>query len=215
VSSNLPGKTGLVQAGTPTHQSQSEKKSETVNYEITKVVSRIVSPSGEIKRLSVVALVDGVYAPAQGSNEKKYSPRSEEDLRQFEDMVKKAVGFNAERGDEVKVVNLPFETAPQEELTEEAPGVSSVMPLVQTVSRYLVPLVGGILLFLFVIRPLVRSLTSSPSTVPSQVQLPQSVAEIERTLDRKQIADRDQLVEWAKKNPRDATNLIKGWLEER
>jgi flagellar M-ring protein FliF len=215
VSSNLPGKTGLVQAGTPTHQSSSEKKSETVNYEITKVVSRIVSPSGEVKRLSVVALVDGVYATAQGSNEKKYSPRSEEDLRQFDDMVKKAVGFNAERGDEVKVVNLPFEPLPQEELAEEAPGASSVLPLVQTFSRYLVPLVGGILLFFFVVRPLMRSLTSSPATVPSTVQFPQSVAEIERTLEQKQITDRDQLVEWAKKNPRDATNLIKNWLEER
>ncbi len=146
VASNLPGRqqTAAALPGTP---AVSEKKSETINYELTKTVSHVVSPTGEIKKLSAVVLVDGTYAAVQGSTEKKYAPRTEDEVRQFEDMVKKAVGFSADRGDEVKVVNLPFEVVPQEEM-EEAQAPSQVMPTVMTASKYVVPLIGVVLLFL-------------------------------------------------------------------
>jgi flagellar M-ring protein FliF len=114
VASNLPGKTQVQGAST---QGLSEKKNETVNYEISRVTSRVVHHPGELKRLTVAVLVDGTSSGAAGSKEKQYKPRSEEDLKNFEEMVKKAVGFSAERGDEVRVVNMPFEVAAQEEFT--------------------------------------------------------------------------------------------------
>jgi flagellar M-ring protein FliF len=212
--SNLPGRQqAAVQPGTP---AVSEKKSETINYEITKTVSHVISPTGEIKKLSAVVLVDGTYASAQGQAEKKYTPRTEDEVKQFEDMVKKAVGFSTDRGDEVKVVNLPFETIPQEELAE-ASAPSPVMPVVMTASKYLVPFIGVVLLFLFVIKPLMKTLTE-PSQIALQQQrlsLPQSAAEMQRALPAQERSSRDQLIDWAKQNPKDATNLIKGWLEEK
>jgi len=217
VASNLPGKQQPVQTqpGTP---AVSDKKNETINYEITKTISHVISPTGEIKKLSAVVLVDGTYAAAQGQADKKYSPRTEEEVRQFEDMVKKAVGFSADRGDEVKVVNMPFEVIQQDDAVEAtaASAPSPVMPMVTTASKYLVPLIGVVLLFLFVIKPLMSTVTVPVrASLPQTAALPQTVAELQKSIAAPDRSSREQLIEWAKKNPKDATNLVKGWLEEK
>jgi flagellar M-ring protein FliF len=224
-----PGTTSNLPAKTPPAAQQrtvqSEKKNDTVNYEINKVVSHVVSPASQLKRISVVVLVDGTYAASEGSNgakdakaakELKYVPRSEETIQQLEDMVKNAVGYTAARGDEVKVVNMPFETAPQEEFTEaDKPAASPIMPMAMTAARYAAPVVAVLLLFFVVVRPLMKAL-SMPSGIPqTQLQLPQSVAELERSLESKDRLGKGHLIEWAKKNPRDAASLVKGWMEER
>jgi flagellar M-ring protein FliF len=212
VASNLPGKQQAPQqAGT---SALSEKKNETINYEISKTVSHVISASGGIKKLSAVVLVDGTYAAAQGSTEKKYSPRTEDEVRQFEDMVKKAIGFSTDRGDEVKVVNMPFEVIPQEEMGEGAAAPSSVMPMIMTAAKFIVPLIGVILLFLLVIKPLMKTLTAS-SPAPQPIGLPQATTELQKTMAFPERSSQAQLTDWAKGNPKDAANLIKGWLEEK
>ena len=217
IASNLPDKTPVA---TQTRQSLSEKKNDIINYEINKVVSRVISPTGDVKRISAVVLVDGTYAAVSGSKEMKYVPRTEESIQQFEDMVKKAVGFTMSRGDEVKVVNMPFEVSAQEEFTDAdkaASQSSAIMPIAITAGKYVVPLVAVILLFLFVVKPLMRTLTA-PSSVPriQQIQYPQSVAQLERSLEaRERQGGKDQVIEWAKKNPKDAAVLVKGWMQER
>jgi flagellar M-ring protein FliF len=214
VATNLPGKQPPVaaQPGTP---SVSDKKNETINYEISKTISHIISPTGEIKKLSAVVLVDGTYATAQGSTEKKYIPRTEDEVRQFEDMVKKAIGFSASRGDEVKVVNMPFDVTPLEDVAEAAAAPPApAMPMVMMAAKYAIPLIGIVLLFLFVIKPLINSVTA-PAPSLQQVALPQTVAEIQRTMAIPEKSSQDQLVDWAKKNPKDATNIVKGWLDDK
>ncbi len=215
IASNLPGRqqTTATMPGTP---AVSEKKDETINYEITKTISHVISPTGEVKKLSVVVLVDGTYAAAQGSTEKKYTPRTEDQVRQFEDMVKKAIGFSADRGDEVKVVNLPFEVVPQEEMVD-TPAPSRVVPTVMSASKYLVPLIGVALLFLFVVKPLMKTLTEPTQLALPQQQLSlvQAAGEVQRAIPEQDRSSREQLIDWAKKNPKDASNLIKGWLEEK
>ncbi len=208
VSSNLPAK-----PATPTSlsQMQSEKKSETINYEISKVTSHIINASGEIKRQSAVVLVDGTYSAQQGSTEKKYTPRTSEEISQFEDMVKKAIGFKAERGDEVRVVNMPFETNLQEDLSEPK---REIIPYLIRLSKYIMPLIALALVFFFVIRPLMKTLTSTPLTQPAQLSLPKTVSEIEKAMEIEKRPGVDGFIEWTKKNPKEASNLIKNWIEE-
>jgi flagellar M-ring protein FliF len=160
-----------------------------------------------------VVLVDGTYAAQQGSTDKKYTPRSEEEVRQFEDMVKKAVGYSQDRGDEVKVVNMPFEVAPQEEIAETGGGVQSAMPMIMTGAKFAIPLVGLVLLFVMVIKPLMKTLTSMPAQRP--VLAPQIAAEMQKAISAPERSSQEQLIAWAKSNPKEATSLIKGWLEEK
>ncbi|MCX7794681.1 MAG: flagellar basal-body MS-ring/collar protein FliF [Thermodesulfovibrionales bacterium] len=206
VSSNIPGKTGA----DLTANSYSEKKSETVNYEINKIMSHTVILPGEIKRLSVVALVDGSYINSEGGG-KKYIPRTEEELKKFEAMVKNAVGFVAKRGDDVRVINMPFhEDYIQKEETEEP--AREIMPVVITGFRYTLPLLALLLLFLLVIRPILKAILSPP--VPVIKELPRTVAELERQMVQQGLS-RPDIIEWARNNPQKAAQIIKGWIEER
>lgn len=208
VGSNLPNKSPSVSSSL---KGQSERKNETINYEISKIISHTVNNPGEIKRLTAVVLVDGTYTVQEGTKERKYTPRSEEELKKIEEMVKRAIGFMQDRGDDVKVVNMPFETVQEEELP--APK-KEILPLVLTVAKYAVPIIGIILLFLLVIRPLMKTLTAPARMQPQPVTLPKTVAEIEKSMEIPEGTSKDTVVEWAKKNPQEAAGLIKSWIEE-
>lgn len=97
----------------------SSKNEEVVNYEISRTTRTEVQEGGRIRKLSVAVLVDGVYG-RQG-NETTYQPRSQEELERIGQLVRTAVGFDRQRGDQVEVVNLRFAEAPQApaDLTEQ------------------------------------------------------------------------------------------------
>jgi flagellar M-ring protein FliF len=82
----------------------SERTSELRNYEINRVVRQVVDSPGKVKRLSLAVVVDGNY---QGKD-KKFSPRSPEEMRQFANLTKKAVGFDTERGDQLEISCSPL-----------------------------------------------------------------------------------------------------------
>ena len=214
--SNMPGKKAAPQPG-PSRMS--EKKSETVNYEINETTSHIENATGIIKRLSVVALVDGTYKTAKGKT--AYIPRSAQDLKTFTEMAEQAIGFDAARGDQVKVVNMPFSTEIQQELAS-APK-PSIWPSVLSAVKRLAPFVFVALVFLFVVRPLVKAL-AKPGGGGLPADSPQLTQEARRLLEqteaKKQIgADKDAsssgIKTWAKENPKEAAFMIKNWLEEK
>jgi len=82
------------------------------NYEISKSVERIIQGVGNIKRLSIAALINGTQkvGDKEGKKVMEYVPRADEEMKKLEDIVKNAVGFDITRNDQVTVVNVPFET---------------------------------------------------------------------------------------------------------
>ena len=97
----------------------SSKNEEVVNYEISRTTRTEVQEGGRVRKLSVAVLVDGIYS-TQG-NEVSYQPRPPEELERISQLVRTAVGFDRQRGDQVEVVNLRFAEAPQAptDLTEQ------------------------------------------------------------------------------------------------
>jgi flagellar M-ring protein FliF len=88
------------------------RESESTSYELSKVVARTLTAPGEIQRLSVAVLVNapGRGAPRkEGEPARETTPRSPEELEKIRRVVMGAVGFSATRGDEVTVVEMPFE----------------------------------------------------------------------------------------------------------
>lgn len=82
-------------------------RNETRQYELDRTVSHTKTPSGNIKRLSVAVLVDNI--PTRGEDgEITYVALTEQQLKQVENLVREAVGFNEERGDSLAVTNQPF-----------------------------------------------------------------------------------------------------------
>jgi flagellar M-ring protein FliF len=92
---------------------QSNRTEETTNFEIGKTVRSMVREVGEVKKLSVAVLVDGITTTAEDGTE-TYAARPDAELQQIETLVKSAIGFEAKRGDTVSVVNMPFA---QEDIT--------------------------------------------------------------------------------------------------
>ena len=102
VQSNIPGG----EAGKTAADGGQKRSSEMVTYEVGRTTSRTMEPRGQVQKLSVAVLVDGTY------QKDKYIPRSKEEIEVIKGMVKRAVGFDADRGDEIEVANVPFKIQP-------------------------------------------------------------------------------------------------------
>lgn len=225
VQSNVPP--GTEQEPTPTSSNATQTKNETVNYEISRTVSRIVEPIGSIKQLSVAVLVDGTYeVPRTADGEtaekpageavKKYIPRSEEDLKRIEDIVKKAMGYSAERQDQVQVVNVQFGFGPEEPATAAVEAVAESAQPWMPYMRYAVGALLFLLILFFVVRPLiamlgVSSIDSAAATEAAAPALPASVSAVEASLESG--ASRAQIVDMARKNPDGTAVVVKQWLK--
>lgn len=106
VANQLPGQQQNNQNNDNT-KSDSTRTEETTNYEISKTVRTKTHDGGTIKRLSVAVVVDGTTND-DGSGKQSYKPRTPQELKDIEMLVKSAMGFDATRGDQVQVVNMPF-----------------------------------------------------------------------------------------------------------
>jgi flagellar M-ring protein FliF len=152
VAANIPG------AGAPdlnANTSTSGRQESTTNYEISKTVRTEVQEPGTVKRLSVAVAVDGVSAPGKDGKPGAYTPRSAEEMQQIEQLVRTAVGYNADRGDQISVVNVRF---PSPQVNE---GVEAANPLmgfdkndIMRAAELGVLAVVGVLMIFFVARPL-------------------------------------------------------------
>jgi len=169
VANNLP-ETQTNKAATTGSRTKNGRNEETVNYEITKTVKSHVREGGSLKRLSVAVLVDGVYtAAADGA--KTYQPRPAEELKQLTTLVRSAIGFSAERGDTVEVVNLRFIT-PEEPAATAPDGYfglskSELLRAGEPVALAIV----GLLVMLLVVRPLIGRILDAPSAAPRNLAL--------------------------------------------
>jgi len=152
VAANIPGgPAGEANATTNT----SGRADSTTNYEISKTVTTKVEEPGTVKRLSVAVAVDGATAPGTGGKPGAYTPRSAEEMQRIEQLVRTAVGYNQERGDQVSVINVKFPTV------DSGEGVVASNPLMgfdkndimRAVELGVLALVGILMIF-FVARPL-------------------------------------------------------------
>jgi len=82
------------------------RKTRTRNWEVDRVTEKIVTPSGDVARVSAAVLIDGNYETKDGVQ--VYQPRSPEELKSLEEVVKNAIGFNATRGDSIRVEGAKF-----------------------------------------------------------------------------------------------------------
>jgi len=197
-----------------------QKKQDTVNYEITRTQRQINAALGKVKRISVGVMVDGSYQ--QKDKEMVYVPRTPEEIANLEKIVKAAIGYSMERGDEVRVVNVPFHA--------QAAAPSTVAQMADMGTKALKPitnLILAVLFIFFVIRPLLNRYVLKPQ---EKEMLQQRMAlEEEEMLEgaagaiagkKEAIAlevgpnATEELREMASQYPDRAAALIKIWLRE-
>jgi len=101
--SNLPTPVPVTQGGTQTVTYQ--RTEETVNYEITQVQTHEIQAPGQIKRISLSVLVDGMDSPEQ--------------LQVLRSAIAAAAGIDETRGDMLAVESMAFDRTYYEEQAKE------------------------------------------------------------------------------------------------
>jgi len=200
-----------------------QKEDQTINYEIGKVTSHIVEPTGRIKRISVAIIVDGTYKEIEDEKGKasiQYVPRSEEEMQKLTNIVKRSVNFNDERGDEIEVVNIPFDTTTDTD-GSKGEGEAKVNLLSKILSytsviKYVFAALFIFIMFLVIVRPIVSWITSTTINERELIdQLPKTVNEIENEMNAniKQISYQDRANKIMKNN-QSSVELLRQWLTE-
>jgi len=150
VSSNLPDSGGG--SSSPQSSNNAEHTDTTTNYEISKTIKNHISETGIVKRLSIAVLVDGIYNTDSKTGEVSYLPRTPEELKKYEALIKTAVGFDESRNDKIEVVNMQFVTD-LKSLSEESTTVWFKRELPNIIKTIVIGIVV-ILVLLLVVRPI-------------------------------------------------------------
>jgi flagellar M-ring protein FliF len=108
--SNLPRPAPRSNSGTSTN-----RRSETIAFQTSKTVRRIKLPQGTVRRVSASVLVDqAVRWEGSGKQQRQVvTPPSAETVRAIRVLVSGAIGLQPDRGDQLVVESLPFESTLQ------------------------------------------------------------------------------------------------------
>ncbi|MBW2647638.1 MAG: flagellar M-ring protein FliF, partial [Deltaproteobacteria bacterium] len=145
--------------GGNTYGAGREKTDETINYEISRVVSKTIMPVGEVEKLSVAVLVDGIYQKNDKGAE-EFQPRSKKEIETLEGLVKGSVGFDAKRGDQVVITSIPFKKVELEMEPAEEGFLKTGLRVVAPFMKYIVLLIALMLILFFVLRPLIKFISA-------------------------------------------------------
>ncbi len=126
-----------------------------VNYEVDRNIIHVQHQRGQILRLSVAVVVNYRDGVDEEGNPVRLSLEDNE-LEQVSRLARQAMGFSADRGDELEVVNSPFNRIVEE--VEEAPWWQdpTLLFLAVELGRYLMVGIISLLLYLRLIKPLLR-----------------------------------------------------------
>ncbi len=159
VASNLPD--GDAGGDGSSSSRTNEQLRERLNYEVSETRrERIILP-GQIRRITVAVMVDGISATgADGA--RTWEPRPEDELSALRSLVESAIGFDAARGDVVTLQTLEF---PQ--ISGEGTLVSGAQSGLMSSLTSFIPLgvmaIVALVLGLFVIRPILTQPPALPS----------------------------------------------------
>lgn len=196
------------------------RRTENISYQSSRTVRHVRLPQGTVKKLSVSLLVDSdVRWEGSGAQAKRVVvPPSPEKLKAIHDLVAGVIGFSAERGDQLVVETLPFEST----LNPEALSTSSKPSPPASPSRWLDEVmknkyfgVGAgaglalLLALLFVFVRLLRPAKKTTAPVEMPRQLPtgaeSSALSLEKQIENK-LAEQTAL---RQKQEQEALNALK------
>jgi flagellar M-ring protein FliF len=200
--SNIPG----YETGEETGSSESSRTDKVRNYEIDTIEEIKEVAQGSVKRLSVAVVVD-----------KEIDTKLQTEI---ENLVKSSVGFDGERGDQISLAGIPFNTEYQEEMTRQLAQAEKRQIYMYAGLAILAFVIIGVVIGVVVRRrrletqiPLTGEIMARPFTVEDDedIQIPEKEFTPEEKEQRK-IKERVEKV--AREQPDDVAQLIRSWLAQ-
>lgn len=224
-----------------TPEQDSNSRSEQVkNYEVSRAVSKVISPRGKLLKLSVAVVLDNsAPAEADSANEEGQAAPSEAPARVFDEqamaridsLVKSAVGYDPTRGDTVTVESMAFQKSGVD--FSEILNAKATQDLIFDSIYRFGPILFLVLFFFVIVRPLVKFLvTPTEAEVDLERLLPTGIRELEQELQAERtraasVPDFEPSVDLAQleelmsensrvvqENPHQAALLIRYWLND-
>ncbi|HWR77115.1 MAG TPA: flagellar basal-body MS-ring/collar protein FliF, partial [Thiobacillus sp.] len=213
---NAPGQNAAPPAGAA--PASNTRKDATVNYEVDKTIQYVQQASGGLKRLSVAVVVN--YKQTTGKDGKTVmKPLTEAEKTQITNLVKEAMGFNAERGDSINVVNTPFARAEQEVLPElpfwKQPEYAEYIQIAKTAGKYLLMALALLILYLRMLKPMLKKLSVAMAQPPASQnpQLQHADAEMLALPGQRNYQENlSRAQKMATEDPRVVANIVKTWV---
>jgi flagellar M-ring protein FliF len=219
---------GRLQEGQPKeNQKKHNRQQETVNYEFNRTNRKTVLAPGAVKKLSVAVMVDGLYETkpdAAGQPKPVFVGRPPEQIKSLEDIVKKAVGYDDARGDQITVSNVPFTT--DLAVMDEVSANNRWLELLKSNQRLIINVLLLVFIFLFVVRPLMKKVQHPTQTKP-ELALPEPPAALPagaagspnalRSFESPTEAApslRDRVVNFVEQDPDKTREILRSWLRE-
>ncbi len=152
---------GITAPLNPVGQPISTSKNATINYEVDKTVRYTKQAMGNIRRLSAAMVINHrreIGKDGQPTNK----PLPDAEMKQINELVREAMGFNKERGDTISVANAPFTAIDKSEnelpVWKDPENISYAKDLV----KYLI--IAGIIAFLYfkIIQPSLKTMFHLP-----------------------------------------------------
>lgn len=174
---NIPG---ADETGQVAFNQNVNKEYKITNYEVPKTVKNIKEAPGKLEKLSIAVLVDGARGfqkKDDGTTEESWTPRTEEEIKKFEALVRNAIGFDPKRGDQITVENIRFE---KEDFSESDLLITAIerRRLVSYLIKWSVIGIAFALFFFLVVRPFMRWITDSFQESVDEI-LPKTIEELE------------------------------------
>ena len=189
-------------------------------YDVTRQIETYSGGVGTIERLTVAVLVNDRIV-VEGDSVRMV-PRTEDELRQVEALVRNAVGLRPERGDAITVVSTPFDPRGTVMFArDEGPGILGWLRMFQ---RPLIGLVAAVLMFILAWRVIRALLPAEPAATPLAVaaggpagSLP-GEGEVEVPA-HPAIGDgrsrvREQVTDLLSRRPDNAVRVLRAWLRD-
>jgi flagellar M-ring protein FliF len=215
------GASAPLQAAQTGNTGAAARRESQVNYEVDKRVELQRNAVGNIKRINVAVLVNhrgGVDAKGKPTS----MPLPPEEIEKLTALVQEAVGFKKERGDSVRVVNIPFRAEPKVE-PEPVPVYRQpwLLDLLRAGAVPAAMTLMAMMLLFGVVRPALRVEKVEAQTPESKLDavvddvqaLPGAVADAQLLIEGakvdKQLLDARAM---ALENPQAVANILRTWV---
>ena len=196
---------------TTSNSDGSQTESATTNYEISKKVERKTAPAGKISRLTASVFVDGTYSEGEDGS-RSYVPRTPEEMTKFQNIIKTAIGFDANRGDALTVENIAFDSGVHDRERDQMEKSERMRTLTELGGR-----IGSLLLVAAALFLLVRWVRRSTlfRTTGLEGQEIAAGASVAAFLPAAQADPvQEKVVELARNRPEDVSRLLRMWLRD-
>ncbi|HEX5804547.1 MAG TPA: flagellar basal-body MS-ring/collar protein FliF [Azospira sp.] len=194
-------------------QPVSTTKNATINYEVDRTIRHTRQAVGNIRRLSAAVVVN--HRKETGKDGKPSSkPLSDNEVRQINNLVREAMGFNQERGDTLSVANAPFTAVERADAEMPLWKDPDLLSLAKDLIKY--GAIAAIIAYLLlkVVKPLLTTMTTprpGEHTARGAAAYGEMAEELGERAPTPFEEKLDRARDVATQDPKAVANIIKDW----